>query len=279
MVDELVKALAILAAKNEQRHILFVLEALINEGLEVVLLNDGSSDGTVEIAETILGRGLLAIHSRPNTGIFDGTSVLKWKESVAKKYNHDWLVHVDADEWLQHPTTNRPLISLITEADSVGANAIDFQEFTFLPTTRLALGEDPRQHFRSYYWHRPLGYGYLRAWKRSARLTNARTGGHGLHSVFPWLPAKLKVHEVKGILRHYPILSPEHLKQKYGSRVFSNKEVAKGWHLDRLQLSNWDFSLAINSHVFSLEHPEDKDFNLSKPTNLHFWYPDWANLD
>jgi glycosyltransferase involved in cell wall biosynthesis len=278
-VGQLVSALAILATKNEQRHILFVIKALINEGLDVVLLDDGSSDKTVEIANTMFGKGLLAIHSRPDTGIFDGTGILKWKKRVAKGYDHEWLVHVDADEWLQHPTPNRSLMSLIVEADSLGANAIDFEEFTFLPTKDLSLGEDPRKQFRHYYWHKPTGYGYLRAWKRSARLTNTRTGGHGLHSAFPWIPARVRVHKVKGILRHYPILGREHLQEKYQHRIFSSKEVDKGWHSDRLQLSNWNFNLSINSYVFSLECPEDKNFNLSKPTNLHFWYPDWANLE
>jgi glycosyltransferase involved in cell wall biosynthesis len=275
MVRELVNALAILAVKNEQRHIPFVLEALINEGLDVVLLDDGSSDNTVELAKPLLGKGLLDIHSRPDQGKFDWTNVLKWKEKVARSYNHEWLVHVDADEWLQHPLPNHSLMDLIVEADSIGANAIDFEEFTFLPIKDLALGEDARRVFTSYYWHKPEASGYLRAWKRSAGLTNSRTGGHGLHPVFPWITKRLKVHKAKGILRHYPILSAEHLKEKYQSRVFSKKEVAKGWHIDRIPLSNWEFSLSINHHVFSLKNPDDKSFNRSQPTSLHFWYPEW----
>ena len=275
MVRELVNALAILAVKNEQRHIPFVLEALINEGLDVVLLDDGSSDRTVDLAKELLGQGLLDIYSRSDRGVFDGTNVLKWKEKVSRKYEHEWLVHIDADEWLQHPLPNRSLMDLILEADSAGANAIDFEEFTFLPTEDLALGNDPRRVFTSYYWHKPEASGYLRAWKRSARLTNSRTGGHGLHPVFPWLSDRIKVHKVKGILRHYPILSAEHLKEKYQSRVFSKREVAKGWHIDRIPLSNWEFSLSINHHVFSLKNPDDKSFNRSQPTSLHFWYPEW----
>ena len=45
-------ALAILAAKNEKRQISHVLEALIKEGLDIVLLDDGSTDGTLEIASS-----------------------------------------------------------------------------------------------------------------------------------------------------------------------------------------------------------------------------------
>jgi len=275
MADKLVKALAIVATKNEKRHIAFVLEALINEGLEVVMLDDGSSDGTVELANAYLGRGLLAIHSRPDKGVYDWSSVLRWKEKIGREYDHEWLIHADADEWLQHPNSGMSLMELIAEADECGANAVDFEEFTFLPDSPLPAGKDPRKIFRAYYWHKPEGYGYLRAWKRSAGLTNTRSGGHGLHPILPWRRNALKIHAVKGVLRHYPILNAQHLREKYSSRNFAKKELSKGWHTDRVWLSSWNLNLSLNSHVFFLERPEAKEFNHSMPTKLHFWYPDW----
>jgi glycosyltransferase involved in cell wall biosynthesis len=268
-------ALALLAAKNEKRHINFTISALIKEGLDVVLLDDGSTDGTRELAQEFLGKGLLEIRSRPDQGVYDWTSVLKWKKKVSSEFPHKWLVHVDADEWLQHPQEGMTLLDLITEADSVGANAIDFEEFTFIPKPELEPGGDPRATFRSYYWHRPVGFGYLRAWKNGLGLSNIKSGGHGLNSSFFWARSSIKEHSKKGILRHYPILSEEHLREKYGKRVFAQRELDRGWHADRLKLSEWSLSVFGNPHIFVLDKPSDKNFNRSNPINKHFWYEDW----
>ena len=271
----MIKALAILAAKNEKRHISFVISSLINEGLDVVLLDDGSTDGTRELAEEFLGKGLLEIRTRPDQGVYDWTSVLKWKKKVGSEFAHKWLVHVDADEWLQHPQEGMTLFDLITEAEAEGANAVDFDEFTFIPKPELGLGENPRSTFRSYYWHRPNGFGYLRAWRKRVGLSNIRSGGHGLDAPFLWARGGIKIHSKKGILRHYPILNVEHLREKYGQRAFAQKEIDRGWHTDRLKLSDWSLSVIENQHIFILDRPTSKNFNRSKPTDKHFWYEDW----
>ena len=271
----MLRILAILAVKNEESHICFVLKALISEGLDVVLLDDGSTDGTRKLAEHYLGKGLLEIRSRPNQGVYDWTSVLKWKRKVASEFPHTWLVHVDADEWLQHPEEGKTLSELITEADSNGANAIDFEEFTFIPKPELLKGEDPRSTFKSYYWHKPIGFGYLRAWRKRAGLSNVKSGGHGLHAPLLWARGGIKTYSLKGVLRHYPILGVEHLREKYGNRVFAQTDLDRGWHSDRLNLSNWNLSVLENEYIFTLKNPTDRNFVRSHPINKHFWYEDW----
>ena len=268
-------ALAILAVKNEKRQISYVLSSLINEGLDVVLLDDGSTDGTRELAEHFLGKGLLEIRTRPDQGVYDWTSVLKWKKKVGSEFPHKWLVHVDADEWLQHPEQGKTLSDLINEADAAGANAIDFEEFTFIPKRELSGEEDPRKTFTSYYWHKPIGFGYLRAWKKRAGISNIKSGGHGLHGPFLWARGGIKRYSKKGLLRHYPILGVEHLKEKYGKRVFAQRDLDRGWHSDRLNLSDWSLSVFENEHIFKLAKTTDKDFIRSNPINKHFWYEDW----
>jgi glycosyltransferase involved in cell wall biosynthesis len=268
-------ALAILAAKNEKRQISFALRKLIDEGLDVVLLDDGSTDGTRELAEQFLGKGLIEIRTRPDQGVYDWTSVLKWKRKTGSEFHHRWLVHVDADEWLQHPQEGKTLYDLIAEADLSGANAIDFEEFTFIPKPELQEGDDPRKTFCSYYWHRPIGFGYLRAWKKRVGLNNVKSGGHGLHGPFLWARGGIKLHKTKGLLRHYPILGVNHLTEKYGQRVFAQRDLDRGWHSDRLNLSDWNLSVFENEHVFTLAQATDRNFVRSNPVNKHFWYEDW----
>jgi hypothetical protein len=58
-------------ARNEVGHIETTLATLIAEGIEVVLLANGSIDGTAEVAERFLGGGLLRIEHVPWRGVFD----------------------------------------------------------------------------------------------------------------------------------------------------------------------------------------------------------------
>ncbi len=55
--------MAILATYNEERFIAGCLEQLIGQGVEVYLMDNCSTDRTVEIAERYLRRGLIDIET------------------------------------------------------------------------------------------------------------------------------------------------------------------------------------------------------------------------
>src|SRR5579872_2165175 len=59
--------IAILAAYNEADIIEQVICALIEEGVRVYFIDDGSTDGTVAAVERQLGRGVIGIERRTDT--------------------------------------------------------------------------------------------------------------------------------------------------------------------------------------------------------------------
>ena len=59
------RVIALLAAYNEERFIDSSLRRLARHGLETYLLDNGSTDRTIEIAERHLGDGLIAIEELP----------------------------------------------------------------------------------------------------------------------------------------------------------------------------------------------------------------------
>lgn len=123
--------LAVLAARNEAGMIETTLQALFDEGAEVVLIDNGSVDGTRDLATRYLGRGLLGIRDVPWRGSFVLSGLLQAKQQVFEDSRHDWHLHVDADEW-PRAVDDRDLAGFL---DDVPARytAVNFGEFVFLP--------------------------------------------------------------------------------------------------------------------------------------------------
>src|SRR3989442_7651052 len=128
------RILAILATYNEQRFIVGCLEHLISHGIEVYLVDNSSTDQTVRLAERFLGRGLVGIETFPRDGVYAWSALLRRKEQLAAALDADWFMHVDADEIHLPPRSDRTLLQAIQEADAEGYNAVNFSEFTFVPT-------------------------------------------------------------------------------------------------------------------------------------------------
>lgn len=178
---------------------------------------------------------------------------------------HDWVVHVDADEWL-HSTTDKPLLYELERVNQEGYNCIDFDELVFTPIK----DEDfcvPDYHklMRRYYFYQRKESLLLRAWKRADRLENASSGGHSLAggSVNPY-PNNF-------IMRHYVCLSEAQFIEKYQNRIFAADEVQTGWHSDRERIKkgyNW---LNTEEGLLSLATWDSREFDLSDPRTKHFW--------
>src|SRR2546423_11089630 len=103
------RVVAILATYNEERFIAGCLENLFRQNIQAYLIDNDSTDQTVEIARRYLGRGLIGIEKLPRNGTFGWSSILKRKEQLAATLEADWFMHVDADEIYSPP---RPGITL-----------------------------------------------------------------------------------------------------------------------------------------------------------------------
>ena len=97
------------------------------------MIDNDSSDETVAVCRQYLGKGVLFMERVAWTGFFDLSAQLEAKREVAARLDHDWLIHVDADEWLQSPNEGETLLDGIKRVSAQGYNAINFDEFVFLP--------------------------------------------------------------------------------------------------------------------------------------------------
>jgi glycosyltransferase involved in cell wall biosynthesis len=234
------RVVAILAVHNEARFIASCIGQLVAHGIEVYLLDNGSTDETVQLAEPYLDRGLIAIEAVPRGAVYAWRPLLMRKQALAASLDADWFLHVDADEVRLPPRPGVTLREALATVDRAGFNAVDFQEFTFVPT-RERPDHDHPQFRRTMQWYYPFRRrrgDQVRAWKRqSAPVDLVASAGH--HVEFPGL----RVHPEAFPLRHYLFLSVDHAVRKYVDRAYDPEEVRRGWHTARARLRREDICL------------------------------------
>src|SRR5689334_15393955 len=102
------RVVAIVAAYNEADIIAQVVADLIAQGVDVYVLDDGSTDGTAAAVERFVGRGVIAVealraHPTASAAPFDWTGILARKTALARAIDADWFIHHDADEFRESP--------------------------------------------------------------------------------------------------------------------------------------------------------------------------------
>ena len=261
------RVVAIISAFNEADVISPVIGHLVENGVDVYLIDNRSTDGTADAAKRWLRKGLLGIEQFPAEAPagdgpppFDWEAILKRKEALAKELSADWFIHHDADEFREAPWPGMKLRDAIAWVDRLGYNCIDFRVLNFPPLGNgFRPGDDPSEHFT--HWEDPVVYDTLqrKCWKaQKAPVSLAASGGH--EAQFPGR----RIFPIRFLLRHYPIRSQEHGRRKVfdeRKKRFVDKERAKGWHVQ------YD-SIADENHSF-----------LGDPGKLQLYDPDRIRLD
>jgi GT2 family glycosyltransferase len=228
-----IKVIALISTYNEADIIASAVRALIQEGLSVYLLDDGSTDATVEAVQPFLDHGLLEIERMDQPASAKRYSlrrVLERKESLAGELDADWFLHTDADEFRESPWEGINLVEGIQRVDELGYNAIDFEVLEFVPThSGFHPGDDPRAAFPYYRPGGPWDRTQIKCWKKtSAGLDLVSSGGHDAGF------AGKRVFPVRFLLRHYPFRGQEHGERKLlleRRPLYADEERATGWHL------------------------------------------------
>lgn len=247
---------------NEQRFVAGCIEHLHEQGVGVYLIDNESTDDTLAIAERYVGRGVVGIETLPRGE--DGFALRAQcarQEELAQTLDADWLIHHDADEIRVSPKRGQTLAEAIAEADAAGFNAVNFLEFTFVPT-RESPDHDHPDFQRTMLWYYPFLPTFphrLNAWRRQ----DARVA-LGTHRVeFPGL----KMSPQSLYMRHYLYLSAAHAAEKFVGRDYSAEEVAGGLHGWRAKLRQEQIQLPSESELRRYEGDELLD--PSEPRKRH----------
>jgi glycosyltransferase involved in cell wall biosynthesis len=225
------KILAIIAVYNEEDVIGQVIEHYMHEGVDVYLLDNGSTDRSrenIQRLQEIYPDRIKLKTIRRRGGKFDLTSILNEKESIAINSGYDWIISADADEIRCSPDPRSTLQQYITAVDEAGYNALDFTVLDFRPTKD---GFDGTQSIKKYlryfeFGKRPGHFKQVKAWKNEGQRVNlVAEGGHNANF------ENRKIYPLKFLLKHYSLRSAEQLKRKLNNdRKPSKKGLDNGWH-------------------------------------------------
>jgi hypothetical protein len=259
------RIVALVAAYNEELFIDRFLEHLIGNGVVVYLLDNESRDSTVPRARRFLGRGLLAIETLPRRNGYCLPAILQRKEELASSLPADWFLSADPDEMELPPRPGSNLAEAFREVEAEGYDAVNFQEFTFLPTREEPdhEGRDYPRTMRWYYPFLPFATHLVRAWKRSAAPVElAWSGGHAVR--FPGI----RIAPRPFPMRHFFFLSVPHAIRKWVRREFDPAAVARGWHGWRARLRPEMIRLPRKDEL--REWRPESGFDGSNPRPRHF---------
>ncbi len=261
------RILATITVRNESAYIAKCLAYHIGQGIEMIVIDNGSTDDTVKKCEAFLGKGLRKIIDLPYKGHFDLTEILEKEAEIQQESGADWLIHLDADEILQCRRRNEKLADAIARVDRKGFNAIHFDEFVFLPEDEKVnyWGKDYLKEMCYYYYFHKMHHNRLIAFKKEFIGVNIASGGHRLEG------KKVKVFPKSFYLRHYIGLSADHLHQKYAARTFAPSDLAKGWHTNRKHLDKVSFDLPPLEKLETYPASFLRPFRRKRPYSSHFW--------
>lgn len=222
--------IAMIAMYNEEDIIVPSLEILIQQGVEAYLLDNWSTDRTVERAEQFLDRGVIAIEKFPSDGpseTFPYTSILNRKAELSRKLDADWFLHMDVDEVRRSPWPGTTLKDALYHVDRMGFNAVDHTVLKFLPTDNGYVdASDFERYFSFFRFVFTPQDNQIKMWKNSGKPVAL---GSGHRAAF----AGRRVYPYNFIYKHYPIRSQQHGERKIFSerqpRMDAN-ELAAGWH-------------------------------------------------
>ena len=226
------RVVVLLTFRNEARVLQRTLEHLAAQAVDVCLIDHGSQDGSRAIAESFFGRGVFRIVDQPYDGQFNLPEQMRFKERLLPTIDADWFLHNDADEIRHAPARFANLRDGIVKWDRQGYNAIEFNEFIFLPTSDEERWE--RRDFvagmRHYYFFKPQPLHRLNAWKNTGVYVDLHTH-FGHRAEF----AGRVVAPEPFVMRHYIVLSRAHALAKYCARVHSETEIRTfGWNDERV---------------------------------------------
>lgn len=259
------RVVALLTVRNEELYLDRCLKHLISHGIEVCVIDNDSNDRTVEIARQYFGKGVCRIETIGFNGKFELERILENEERLSREINADWFMHHDADEIREPPLHYNSLLEAITDVDRQGYNAVNFDEFVFVPTPDQpdVIPSDYVSEMKYYYFYEPVLQRRVNLWKSGPQKVDLRSSaGHRVK-----FPGR-QIFPESFILRHYIALSASHWNAKYATRKYPEQELARGWHVNRTDLKQYKIRMPAREDLVRLSS-DNRIRDKGRPRRYH----------
>lgn len=161
------RVLAVVTTLNDEDIIAATIERLVKEGIELYMVDTGSTDDTIGEATRWLNRGLIGteIH-RVDPGAAGAATLLHRRAEICHREQADWYLYQGGDEISYGPWPGLSLLKSILHVDKLGFERIESRRITLRPVDdSFQRGRDPAVHFK--FWEdTPRAESELMCWKR-----------------------------------------------------------------------------------------------------------------
>ena len=237
-----------------------VIEHILSQGMELVVLDNGSTDGSYEICKKFEDKHMIKLNQYKNS-TFDYGLLSRILYDMAIELEPNWLIRNDQDELLESGLPNASLKKAIEEEDSKGFNLIQFDVMEFFMTNNDNLSaKSLPEKFPYYSWQHDFAY---RAWKHIPGTRVEDTLSH--HPIFPegYL---YKIPDRKFILRHYRFRSKEQAMKNNTERLerLKNRPECKiGMMSHYERISKQDYFQEVDHRILN-RYAEDNNWSYER---------------
>jgi len=227
------RVVAFMAAYNEEDIIVHSVEKWTDQGIDVHVLENWSTDATYDLVKALGARLPVTVERFPAEGPskhFDWGAMLARMEALAREIQADWFIRRGADEVLISPWPALSYKDSLYLLDRAGFNCVDHTVINFHPVDDgFEAGADHEEYFRHFRFGRqPFDFNQRKTWKNYGQtISMVDSAGHDL----PF--EGRRVYPFKFLLKHYPVRSQGHGEKKvFRERKarWNPEERAKGWH-------------------------------------------------
>ncbi len=268
------KIVSIFHIYNESRFLPAQLKHQAKQGLQAYIIDNESTDGSLDIVKSFMGRGVIGYETFPRRGKFELRALLQRSEELHKELGADWYLHHDADQFRYAPNPYRTLAAGIRAMDDLGYNAIDFDVFDFLPTEEENDFDAPDflKRMKYYYYFNRGSTNQVKLWKNFGQEINLKdTGGHNLSF------NDRKLAPIQFIQRHYYALGRKHAIEKYCQKQYCEAELADGWHDKRVTIRPED--ICFPSQKLLKRVTNDNIWDTSEPWSERYLFKNAPKFD
>jgi glycosyltransferase involved in cell wall biosynthesis len=262
------KIVAVMACRNEAAYLATCLHHLMVQGIHFAVVDNGSTDDSLDIIRSPeFSNHLVGLRHVPFDGSFELEPLLKAKMGLADEIEADWAMNICPDEILHPNREGSTLLDEIQLFDQRGFNAVNFDEFVFLPVAgKWEEGLRGWPRLRHYYFFEAHRFWHMRAWKKGMGFSMSSHGGHILTG-----PNELRFAPESLVLRHYIFRDQEHAYEKLPNRRFAARELERGWHRSRNGFSPEKFTFPSADKLEVLDGPDSFSLSRARPWLKHYW--------
>jgi len=251
------KIVGMISAFNEEDIIEECINHHLSQGIDLVVLDTGSTDSTFEICKKFSDNQKIKLFQIKSTK-WDLPLNLSMTYHLALRESPDWIFHIDADEFFESGQDSIDLKSAIEKVDREGFNLIQFDRFDFFMTEND--NKNLESVLKKFLYYSYGGDSFYRAWKFFPGVRNDFQDG-----AFPIFPEvhKYKIFPTKLVCRHYQFRTKEQGMKKIQERLSKLKnmpdmELGINFHYQKRIDSNFQFLVNHNS---LLKYNEDNTWN------------------